>query len=739
MTYFDETFTAMDPEHRQRHHSWYQPGISLREAYEAIQQIPVKRNAEDYYYAPGGKKWDARTGKTFFELRLREVFEGVEIAHDDAYSALFIGESSFERNFLLWHDPELRGEPLWQLFSFPGARLASFAVLEDVFGAHRYDGRWSETLVALDAEHLIDRDRLLDEMLIALGRGFSRPLTQWFSKHFTDFNPTEEELSTRQRLLFAALSSGVPSNAFFAIKQLKRLSRLDDDAFAAVAPHAFGASNAAGINALKMLDAIASRREDLHGLIADAAMNALYHDADAVVRGAAALLCDLGRDELVAANADSLSPVMAAELVGGAVSAAASSQVEYAPVEAEPVVAFTDDDALFRTRELFATPDPVGVELLVAWLARTGPRALDILAPVIPDLDGGSGFAKKTLCRCLPDEITGAFEFGPFYEGVGFDLDWVKPAAQALSGQRPPHTMLSTPTDSFGRVDTAEFHRRLATYANAEDVDPVDYRLALTRLNEFGANESEQALAPVIVQAKKYTYAQYATTEPSIFSGHTFRRTVNGWEDFDTEEGFWLQAPPNPDNWQNPDLAARVAMMAPSCTDFYTYAWLETMRTAHDGAGYPIEHVIDVLFWHPGEWTFHTAAFVGLALHLPSREARARAAELTATRLAHSIPADTVAEAWVQFDDIKLGRWAAGLTDAATINPSYVRDLLDHLLPRLDHKARDLAKLIELYRNVRLQTGHVGVDKRMREWLESFSGKSKAAQAAAALLKETET
>lgn len=727
MTYFDEMFKAFSPGWR----TWYQPGMTLRGAYEAVQQIPIKRGAE---------RWDGRTGKSFFELRLREVFEDFEIAHDDAYSELFMSEWRFERNFLLWHDPELREELLWQLFSFPGTPQSSFAALEPAYDAEPYDGRWSETLVALDTEGLVDRDRLLDEMLAALGRGFTQHRNKWFTKHFADFNPTKEEVTARQRLLFTALSSGVPSNASFAIKQLKRVSTLDDDAFVTAAPHAFGASKAAGIDALKMLDRVASRREDLHGQVADAAVHALYHVADAVVRDAATLLRKLDRDDLVAANADSLSPVMAAELLGDTAATDAGGvelpALDYTPPEAEPVVPFTDDTALFRTRELFANVDPVGVELLVAWLAQTGPHAVDILAPAIPDMNNGSGFAMKTLIRCLPLEALSVLEFGASYEGVGFDIDWIKPAERVLSGHLPPRTMLSTPTDTFGRVDTAEFRRRLATYSDSRDIDPVDYRLALTRLTEFGPAEADQASVPVIAQARKYEPRHYTTVEPQVLGGHTFRRTTDGWDAFDTEEGFWIRAPRNPSRWDNPDLPARVAMLAPSCMDFYTYAWLETMVDSQYAAEYHSEYAVEVLSWHPGEWTFHTAAFLGLALHVPDQGTRSRAAELVATRLAHSIPAATAAEAWAQFDEIKFGRWATGLTDAATLNPTYVRDLLAQLLPRLDHKARDVAKLIELYRNVRIETGAPELDAALREWLEGFSGKSKAAQAAAALLKE---
>ena len=146
--------------------------------------------------------------------------------------------------------------------------------------------------------------------------------------------------------------------------------------------------------------------------------------------------------------------------------------------------------------------------------------------------------------------------------------------------------------------------------------------------------------------------------------------------------------------------------------------------------------IVDVLTWHPGEWSPHTARFLGKAMANKDTEIRAIATELVATALPRAIGADTAAHEWSQLEDVILGRWAASLEDAATLNPTYVCGLLAQLLPQLDHKARDLGKLIELYRNVRLATGESELGAELREWLATFSGKSKAALAASALLKE---
>ena len=184
-------------------------------------------------------------------------------------------------------------------------------------------------------------------------------------------------------------------------------------------------------------------------------------------------------------------------------------------------------------------------------------------------------------------------------------------------------------------------------------------------------------------------------------------------------------------------LATERAIVAPSCLDAYTY---DMERELHPRTQvYPEvlkSGIVDVLAWHPGEWSPHTARFLGKAMAHDDPEVRASAAELLSTKLASVISAEVASQEWAQIDDVILGRWAASLADAATLNPVFVRDLLTSLLPQLDRKTRDIAKLIKLLHNVRLQTGQDDVDKQLLEWLSEYKGKTKAATAAAEILKE---
>lgn len=746
MTGFDDHGAAWQARHGeddfQNAYPWYSSGVTLEEAHEVIRQIPLDPEwGNPNPTEPRTTRWSHFSlGDRFLQLRLRELFEGYTLPHGESYFLGLMAQDALERDFLLWHDREMREELIWPLFSLQGTQEISFANVE------KFGRDWAPSLVALEQEGLLDRERLLDEMLTALNRGFPTYRVRWFTRHYNDFNPTEAETTARQHHLVAALASGVGSTITFAVNELAKLSELDVERFLPAAPHAFASSKAAGLKTLKMLRRIAGEREGLAPSVAEAAVQGLYHEHDDVVRAAAALLGELGRSDLVEANAAALSPAMAKELLSKepADAVAVAEVPEFSNEVAEPVTPWTDGEALFRTRELLAAPDAVGCALLVAWLAETGPRALDILQPVIPKHDPSANVTdtRWLLSQCArPPADVKQDNASVLKQGYSTPRRSLLPVIDIVHGRAPTRTLLSTPTDTFGRVDNEEFARRLATYAHRDDIWADDAMLAHLRLLDY--QEDTTGLVPVQgAQAGCHCYLYEKAPKPCDSYRHKNRiweRTARGWQSseggHDTVLPHLLSSPFNA-----VDSPAARAIVAPSCLDLYTYEMEPTLNLGLTSLPEVQESgIVDVLAWHPGEWTPHTAKFLGMALAHFDPEVRSIAAEIVATKLASAIAAEVAAQQWAQIDNVILGRWAASLTDAATLNPAFVRDLLTFLLPQLDRKTRDMAKLIELYRNVRLQTGHVGVDKRMREWLESFSGKSKAAQAAAALLKETET
>ena len=393
---------------------------------------------------------------------------------------------------------------------------------------------------------------------------------------------------------------------------------------------------------------------------------------------------------------------------------------------------------MFHTRELLAAPDAVGFALLVAWLAETGPRALEILKPVLPNDHPSSTLPDVrwllVQCRSTPAEVE---EANAFQLTVDMRRESLLRVVAIVHGLAPTRTLLSTPTDTFGRVDNKEFARRLATYSTPEDVWPDDALLAHLRLVDFQEDSTGRVpLQGVRVGCDCVLWTPPEDRCPGCGEGGVWLRTSQGWKHQSTqleEKLPFLASAPFGVTYS----PAGRAIVAPSCLDAYTL----DMEDDLDGgmSNYPEKQdpdIVDVLTWHPGEWSPHTARFLGKAMAHKDTEVRAIATELVATSLPRAIGADTAAHEWSKLGDVILGRWAASLADASTLNPTYVCDLLAQLLPQLDHKTRDLGKLIELYRNVRLETGESELGAELREWLATFSGKSKAALAASALLKE---
>ena len=417
---------------------------------------------------------------------------------------------------------------------------------------------------------------------------------------------------------------------------------------------------------------------------------------------------------------------------------AATSAPLAQPAEAQPVAPWTDEDALFHTRELLAAPDAVGFALLVAWLAETGPRALEMLKPVLPNDDPSSTLPDVrwllVQCRSTPAEVE---EANAYRLKVDMRTESLLRVVAIVHGLAPTRTLLSTPTDTFGRVDNKEFARRLATYSTPEDVWPDDALLAHLRLVDFQEDSTGHVpLQGVRVGCDCVLWSPPEDRCPGCGESRVWLRTSQGWKHQGTqleEELPFLASAPFSVTYS----PAGRAIVAPSCLDAYTH---DMESGLDDGMSNNPEKqdpaIVDVLTWHPGEWSPHTARFLGKAMANKDTEIRAIATELVATALPRAIGADTAAHEWSQLEDVILGRWAASLEDAATLNPTYVCGLLAQLLPQLDHKARDLGKLIELYRNVRLATGESELGAELREWLATFSGKSKAALAASALLKE---
>jgi hypothetical protein len=122
---------------------------------------------------------------------------------------------------------------------------------------------WAAAVVELAADGTVDRQRVLDATLDALGRDFAPYRAGWFSRLHTALRPTTDEAAARQPAYANLLRSPVgPTRtlAVDALVMLDKAGRLDDAVVAgglAAAVHATAKSTA--VKAVRLLARIAER------------------------------------------------------------------------------------------------------------------------------------------------------------------------------------------------------------------------------------------------------------------------------------------------------------------------------------------------------------------------------------------------------------------------------------------------------------------------------------------------
>jgi hypothetical protein len=155
------------------------------------------------------------------------------------------------------------------------------------------------------------------------------------------------------------------------------------------------------------------------------------------------------------------------------------------------------------------------------------------------------------------------------------------------------------------------------------------------------------------------------------------------------------------------------------------------MQSAMSEVNHAAGPVIDALASHPATWTAETAQVVALGMAAYHAELRTRSAELLASAMPSRISASEAAEGFAACEPaVALNRWTASLSDAATIAPTAVIELLTHLLPKLSRDTRGIGALLGVLVDESIRQ-HRGVnDPQLREWLDGFKGASGAAKAA---------
>ncbi len=122
-------------------------------------------------------------------------------------------------------DPGLLDYELWRLFEVEGAGETSLAA-HDKYTPEA--AGWGRALETLSREGSIDRPRLLDASLAALGRDFAPFRAGWFAQFHELLAPTRDERKERETAYVALLANPVPATVSFAIRALVQARPLSD-------------------------------------------------------------------------------------------------------------------------------------------------------------------------------------------------------------------------------------------------------------------------------------------------------------------------------------------------------------------------------------------------------------------------------------------------------------------------------------------------------------------------------
>ncbi|MFF5233266.1 DUF6493 family protein [Dactylosporangium sp. NPDC000521] len=406
---------------------------------------------------------------------------------------------------LLRADPDLLARAFWRIFEIEGNRQVSLTNVD------KYSSRtvqtWHDAVLDLLSDGTIDRARVLDATVAALGLGFPQYRAGWYSRLHAALAPSVDERAARQAGYAALLHSSVGPTVALAVDALtavQKAGRLDHDADALAHGLVAAVLVPAKSTATKALT-LAARIGGGQPAVIVAALGHPHADVQAA---AVELSRVRGEPGPVLSALPTLAPVVAAaarEWLGSLGLLSARTPAVTAPVAPpdvaapalEAVVPITDPAELAEAFAILLA-DPTDAELLE--------RALCAAARLGPEPGEYAGLARRA-ARLLRD--------GPAYEWellLDVVAGVVLAAAHAPPVRRlpplPPQVRLlagraaavesalragrrfapcAEPTHAGGWIAPAVLVERLATGAAP---DPLDAVAALLRLGPDPAGVS---------------------------------------------------------------------------------------------------------------------------------------------------------------------------------------------------------------------------------------------------------
>ena len=379
----------------------------------------------------------------------------------------------------LERDPQLLEKEFWGLFEHEGSGELSLAARDKYVPDA---ATWWQAILAMAADGVIDRSRLLAATLDALQRDFAPFRAGWFSRLHEALKPSAtERVALRDRYL-DLLVSRVPATVAFAMKALVSVEKAG--AFEAVALErlapAFDARDKGTVQrALALAGRIARKgNAEISARVANLAARALGHESAEIQTAALALA---GTDSSrTSPYLPLLAPSVRAGL--GATEPAAEAAIPRAPA-ASCVAPITSLNELV---EAFAAilenqGPPVEIERVMDGVARLGIEA------AVHD----SGFDRLTgaLAKRAEKLLARSGAAQPRVALAGLALAWARrvrvPSPQSekhlgdfllwrlwnlaeQAAQRIRQPLLSLPSFANGRIHPGEFDRRVAALTPEE-------------------------------------------------------------------------------------------------------------------------------------------------------------------------------------------------------------------------------------------------------------------------------
>lgn len=723
------------------------------------------------------------SGERFVRVRRLERLGLIELEPDDTYVLAMISSLGTDKPAKLRSDPELVERALWRLFEVEGGGEVSLTNVD------RFDGEeWRKTFLALVADGTLDRARVLEGCLSALGRDFAAYRAFWFSATYLALQPTIHETAEFQSEIRRLLSSGVPATVSFALKQLLRVHAAGllavEETLGALPPAALAKAKGTAISALQL--ARIGEPDHLPAVI-HVATTALGNPNPDVQRAAADLLQKHDGTRVLTEASESLAPSVQHDLGLVVTREHAQARPMAQPLAppprpvpahelAERIAALMENasDALEFEVVLAALATASGSEAL-APLRKRARQVADRGAQSEPD----AGRLSELLARLVLTRLGEPTSTGePGTPALRFVVRRVEELGQTVA------PLLATPDLPGGRVSPAALVERLQRNPHPRHHDLI---AALLRLHPdgragFGAANVSPAVRYALDRteppkrllrngrpgptswwvAAERSWAPYGPgTAPHLQSEvrtHTWaeggrERTLryahfavqsSGRGPAADDQPTELPTSSRQHQWGDSgfgDWVSTIAAIWPlDAEHFLAIAGLSTLESgsstevAHD-----VPRVLDALARHPGHMGALAVHALAAGISATRRDYRFHAVDafvdlVPTGRIATSDIASVLAkhaEAW------PASRWTESLTaiGQAPGGSPVVLELLTVLLPQLPLGHRGLNSLLDLLRDQTIRHGAMVTDPFLLHWLGEFSGTSPVARTAAQLLR----